>query len=129
MLRRDSPSPEKTDPPGFVPWPSPEEAFVLGFQPWGVHFYTPEGALFQTYAGLQRMRLQEGRLILTFERQEILVEGEGLHSLYAQLGLQKVRRVHQQPERSSDLSPFHIRRIVIQPVPGTGLNFESATNA
>src|SRR4051812_38033454 len=98
MLRRDSNSPDKSEPTGFVPWPSGDEAIVLGNHPFGIHFYMVKNASFHAYASLRRVQLEDSKLILTFESVVVTLEGEGLHSIYAQIAMQKVRRIHQQEE-------------------------------
>lgn len=114
MLRRNSQSPEKPEPTAFVPWPAADEAIVLGNHPLGVHFYSIKGATFYSYASLRRMVLEEQKLILTFDSQEVTLEGEGLHSVYAQIAMQKVRRIHQQPETFRAEAKIFIHTISIK---------------
>lgn len=118
MLRRSSQSPENPEPAAFVPWPAGGEAIVLGTHPLGVHFYTAKSASFHAYSSLRRMVLEEEKLILTFDSREISLEGEGLHSVYAQIAMQKVRRIHQQPEKFREGATIHIRAITTRELSG-----------
>lgn len=115
MLRRKSPSDETLpkDPKGFVPYPNCSDPFQLGYGAVGIHFYTPTEAFYLPYSGLQTMRLQAESLQLVFTTDDVLVEGRGLHSVYAQIADQKLKRLHEQGERyeAASESPIFVRRI------------------
>jgi hypothetical protein len=118
MLRRKSPSAESVapEPKGYVAYPALTEPFVAGHAPVGIHFYKTEEAFYLPYAALQAMRLKGESLTLIFATDEVQIEGRGLHSLYAQIAAQKVKRVHEQGERyeGDDEVAVFIRRIVCQ---------------
>jgi hypothetical protein len=103
MLRRKSPSDSTAaaQPPAkdLVLYPDLAAPFVLGYAPVGVHFYRPKEAFYLPYASLQAMRLDGELLTLSFATDEVVIEGRGLHSLYAHLAEQKVKRVQEQGER------------------------------
>lgn len=124
MLRRKSPSDDAVakDPKGFVPYPSCSEPFQLGYGPVGIHFYTPTEAFYLPYIGLQTMRLQAESLQLVFTTDDVLVEGRGLHSVYAQIADLKLKRLHEQGERyeAACESPIFIRRVSRVPRQGAG---------
>src|SRR5262245_60222970 len=100
MLRRNSPLADHSppEPKGFVPFPPPTEPFLIGYLPLGIHFYRADEALYLPYSALQAMRLIGESLTLLFATDEVVIEGRGLHSLYAQIAAQKVKRVHEQGE-------------------------------
>ena len=128
MLRRKSPPDENQpkDPKGFVPYPKCSEPFLQGYAPVGIHFYTPAEAFYLPYAGLQTMRLHAESLQLVFTTDDVLVEGRGLHSVYAQIADQKLRRLHEQGERyeGASESPIFVRKIGRVPREGAGVNRE-----
>jgi len=115
MLRRNSrqAESERSETSRVVSYPPADEPFILGHSPAGIHFYRPKEAFYLPYSTLHAMRLSEDMLTLIFATDDVIVEGRGLHSLYAHIADQKVKRVHEQSarfEEGSDASIF-IRRI------------------
>ena len=115
MLRRKLPASEipNAETPGFISYPSLHDPFALGAAPAGIHFYRPKEAFYLPYASLQVMRLDDESLTILFATDEVIIEGRGLHSVYAQIANQNVSRVHEQGERFEESSeaPIFIRRI------------------
>src|SRR5262249_51499557 len=104
------------EPKGFVPYPPMTEPFVLGYSPMGIHFYRPAEALYLPYAALQAMRMEGESLTLIFAADEVQIEGCGLHTFYAQIVEQKVKRVLEQGERFADAdgAAVFVRRILFR---------------
>jgi hypothetical protein len=109
MLRRNSP-PESSSPAvsaqgkNYVPFPSDEEPFVLGYGTSGIQFYGLKESFYLPYGSLQAMYLAEGNLRMIYITDEVNLEGQGLHSLYAHIAAQRVKRVHEQGERYRELA-------------------------
>ena len=111
MLRRNSPSDNPVS--ASAAYPNTSEAFVQAHGAAGVHFYGLKETFYLSYGALQAMRLGEESLTLVFATDEVIIEGRGLHSLYAALAEQRVKRVHEQGERYQEVaeSPVFIQRI------------------
>ncbi len=98
MLRRSSTrDPLRTDQDtSAVPYPPSDPPFVLGTHPSGIRFYAIHETLFLPYAGLQSVHLGHDVLTLGFVTHEVVISGLGLHTLYAHVTEQKLKRIHEQ---------------------------------
>jgi hypothetical protein len=88
----------------------------LGEQPPGILFYRAKESFFLSYGLLAAMRWQGERLTLTFAVEDVVIEGRGLHELYARLAEHKVTRICEQGERYAEaaegtVSVREIRRV------------------
>ena len=58
------------------------------------------------------MRWSGERITLTFVSDDVVIEGQGLHSLYVELSEFKVARIREQEDREDDdVSAVHVRKI------------------
>lgn len=100
-------------PPSPTAYPSLDDPYTLADKPPGVAFYQPKASFFLPYALLAGMRWAADRLVLSFTTDEVIVEGRGLHEVYARLAEHRVSRICEQGERYETTSQqsVYVRRI------------------
>ena len=79
----------------------------------GIAFYKGKESFFFPYALLESMRFQGGKITLSFAPAMVVVEGRGLHRIYALLAAQKISRLVEQGERHEEAfeTTLYVRRI------------------
>ena len=85
-------------------------------RPPGIRFYRAKESFFLPYSLLQSMHWSGERVTLTFVTDEVVIEGQGLHTLYVELSEFKVARIREQEDREEDdTSAVHVTRIERSP--------------
>ncbi len=82
-------------------------------RPAGIRFYRAKESFFLPYSLLQAMQWRGERVTLTFVTDDVMIDGQGLHSLYVQLSEFKVAHVREQGQREADAtdSTVHVTKI------------------
>ena len=61
------------------------------------------------------MRWEGENLLLTFAHDEVMLAGQGLHTLYVELAEFKVTRIREQDDRDAQEGAVHVSRIELVP--------------
>jgi hypothetical protein len=97
----------------------PPADFAFGSEPIrppGIRFYRAKESFFLPYSLLLAMHWRAERVTLTFTHDEVMIEGQGLHSLDAEVAEFKVARIREQEDsEDADNESVHVAKIIRRP--------------